>query len=80
MDYLSTSNIECLNEAISKVASMSFSEIKNDTHGEEWNRAYFQSSNKVMDNLNIAREAHASEEAVEYLQETLDWESVKLWI
>ena len=33
-----------------------------------------------MDNLNIAREAHASGEAVEYLQETLDWESVKLWI
>ena len=66
--FLRKNGVDKIAEAISKVASMSSSEIKNDTHGEEWNRAYFQSSNKVMDNLNIAREAHASEEAVEYLQ------------
>lgn len=77
MDYLSASDVECLDEAISKVAKMSFSEIKDDTHGAEWNRAYFHTQNKVMDNLNIAREADASDEVVHYLQEAFDWESVK---
>ena len=38
MDYLSASNIECLDESILKVAKMSFPEKKNDSHGVERNR------------------------------------------
>ena len=74
-DCLSASNIECLNDAISKVASMDFDNIVKDTHGDEWRRVYYSASQgKVMDDLNIAKEGGASEDVVEYLQETLEWD------
>ena len=61
LDYLSETDIECLDEAISKVASMDFGKIVKDTHGKEWQRA-FKSKNKTMDDLSIAREGGASED------------------
>lgn len=73
LNYLSESNIECLNEAIQKVAFMNFDNIVKDTHGIEWRRAYCESPNKIMDNLNIAREGGAAEDVVEYLQDALEW-------
>ena len=74
IDYLSESDVECLDEAIRKVASMDFGRIVRDTHGLEWRRAYYETQNKVMDNLNIAREGGAPDDVIEYLQEALDWE------
>lgn len=73
LNYLSKSNIQCLDDAIRKVASMEFGDIVKDTHGVEWNRAYRIGQNKVMDNLNIAREGGADEDIVEYLREALEW-------
>lgn len=75
MDFLSESDIECLDKAIKKVASMTFEEICADTHGDEWNRAR-NNGERFMDNLNIAREGGASEEAVEYLKETLELDKI----
>ena len=71
LDYLSRADVECLDEAIKKVAAMSFDEIVSATHGEEWARVYNNAipGRKVMDNLNIAREGGASEAIVEYLSE-----------
>ena len=74
LDCLSESDIECLNDAIRKVATMDFSRIVRDTHGIEWKRAYYETQNKVMDNLNIAREGGASDDVIEYLHEALEWD------
>ena len=61
MDFLSKSDIESLNYGIEKVAKMSFNQIKEDTHGMEWNRAFnSKSSLKEMNLLNIAKEGDAS--------------------
>lgn len=74
LSCLSASDIESLDEAIRKVASMDFGKIVRDTHGAEWQRAYYQTQNKVMDNLNIAREGGADEAVIEYLKESLEWD------
>lgn len=75
MDFLSESDIECLDKAIEKVASMTFEEICADTHGDEWNRVR-NNGGRFMDNLNIAREGGASEEAVEYLKDALELDTI----
>ena len=69
-DFLSISDIDCLNKAIEKVAMMTFEEIKNDTHGVEWSRA-FSNGCHIMNNLAIAREGGADEAAVAYLNDAL---------
>lgn len=74
-DVLSQSNIECLNEAIEKVASMDFDEIVADTHGDEWNRAW-NSSNHFMSDVMIAKEGGADDSIISYLQEALDLEEM----
>lgn len=76
MDFLSVSEIECLNAAISKVASMGFGEIANDTHGEEWSRVWNDSSLHYMDDLRIAKEGGADDAIVCYLKEALTIDAV----
>lgn len=76
MDYLSESDIECLDKAIAKVAGMNFSQIMNDTHGKEWERAFNNTKDKVMDDLNIAREGGANEAVIDYLRESIEWEKL----
>ncbi len=76
MDYLSVSNIECLDAAIEKVASMDFDSIAKDTHGEEWKRVFYDESLRFMDDLNIAREGGASEDVISYLQESLEMDKL----
>ena len=75
MNVLSVSEIECLNEAIAKVASMNFAEIKKDTHGQEWQRA-FNDSCHIMNNIAIAKEGGADDSIIDYLMDTLDLEEV----
>ena len=73
MDFLSKSDIERLNYVIEKVAKMSFNQIKEDTHGMEWNRAFnSKSSLKEMNLLNIAKEGDASSDALRYLEDFLE--------
>ncbi len=73
MDYLSKTDIESLENAIRRVSKMSFSQIKNDTHGEEWNRVFHGTDpRKIMDIVNIAREGEADEDTIEYLRENLE--------
>lgn len=73
LDFLSESDIECLNYGINKVAGMSFSQIMDDTHGKEWNRAFNSgSSAKEMNLLNIAKEGDASSDALRYLEDFLE--------
>ena len=75
MDFLSLSDIECLNYGISKVAGMSFSQIMDDTHGQEWSRAFNSGTSlKEMDIMNISKEGNASDDALQYLKDFLDTE------
>ena len=75
MNFLSVSEIECLNEAIAKVASMNFAEIKNGTHSQEWKRA-FSASCHIMDNIAIAKEGGADDTIICYLRDRLDLDKV----
>ena len=75
MDFLSLSDIECLNYGISKGAGMSFSQIMDDTHGQEWSRAFNSGTSlKEMDIMNISKEGNASDDALQYLKDFLDTE------
>lgn len=71
MDFLSQSDVECLDGGIKKVAGMSFDQIKRDTHGKEWSRAC-KVPRKEMNVLNIAKEGNASEGALQYLKDYLE--------
>lgn len=71
MDFLSQSDVECLDGGIKKVAGMSFDQIKHDTHGKEWRRAC-KVPRKEMSVLNIAKEGNASEGALQYLRDYLE--------
>ena len=71
MECLSKSNIECLDEAIKEVSRMKFDKLMANTHGAEWTRAFYKSTNHKMDDLNIARENGASEEVLGYLADSL---------
>ena len=54
---------------------MSFSQIMDDTHGQEWSRAYNSGSFlKEMDIRNIAKEGNASDDALQYLEDFLETE------
>jgi len=75
MSYLSKSNVECLDMAIEKVSQMTFESIVSDTHGEEWKRAY-GSDSKILDDINIAKEAGADEAHLEYLKDSLEIEKL----
>lgn len=67
-DYLSKSEIECLELSISDNVELSYNDLRDKSHGEEWKRAYFCGSGmKVMDVIGIARDAHASDAMLDYI-------------
>lgn len=72
MNYLSSSAVECINEALKEVSAMSFDEIVNATHGEEWTRAYNNPGSKQMNYLAIAKEGGADDSSLSYLEENLE--------
>ena len=72
MNYLSVSAIECINEALKEVSSMTFDDIVNATHGEEWTRAYNNPGSKQMNYLAIAKEGGVDESSFSYLKENLE--------
>ena len=54
---------------------MSFSQIMDDTHGQEWSRAFNSGTSlKEMDIMNISKEGNASDDALQYLKDFLDTE------
>ena len=72
MNYLSSSAIECINEALREVSAMSFDDIVNATHGEEWKRAYNNPGSKQMNYIAIAKEGGADDSSLSYLEENLE--------
>lgn len=78
MDFLSESDIQSLEEAITRVSKMSFDDIYTDTHGKEWERAFNskKKGKKVMDLLKIAEEGGADESTLAYLKDYIELENV----
>ena len=72
MNYLSASAIECINDALKVVSAMTFDQIVNATHGEEWTRAFNNPGSKLMDYLAIAKEGGADDSSLSYLKENLE--------
>lgn len=72
MNYLSISAIECINEALKEVSKLTFDQIVNTTHGEEWSRAFNNPDSKQMSYLAIAKEGGADELSLMYLEENLE--------
>ncbi|MFA5768547.1 MAG: Panacea domain-containing protein [Bacteroidales bacterium] len=69
INFLSTSAIECLNQALEEVSGMNFDQIMNATHGAEWTRVYNNPDLRFMNYLAIAQEGGADDSAISYLKE-----------
>lgn len=70
-DYLSASETECLDEALSIIPKQNSSILKKSTHKKEWTRAY-QSKDHTMDDVEIAKEGGLKGEERElYLRDNL---------
>lgn len=74
LDFLSESDIQSLDEAIARVSKMSFDDIYSDTHGKEWERAFYSNKKgkKVMDLVKIAEEGGADESTLAYLKDYIE--------
>lgn len=71
-DYLSRADIEALDNSISENNTLSYGELREKSHGKEWQRAYYQGQGrKVMDIVGMAKDGMASDDMVEYIKENL---------
>ncbi len=73
MDYLSETDIECLNEAIERCKGKNFSELTEMSHGIAWQNTQQDRKMSIKD---ILREAGDSEEYVEYIDQKLRMENL----
>lgn len=78
MDYLSKADIEEIDRSIEKNAYLPYGELREKSHGEEWNRAYSNSGKKVMDVLGMAKDGMATNDMLDYIKENLSIESALL--
>lgn len=69
MDYLSSSEIEVLDKSIEENVPLSFRELREKSHGEEWRRAFAEDGRKVMDTVGMAADGHATPAMLDYIKE-----------
>ena len=70
-DYLSKSEMECLDEAIRENVGLTFDELKRKSHDAAWREAY-EADDDTMSTLSIAKAAGADEAMLEYIMEQLE--------
>ena len=68
IDFISKSEIECLDESIAENAGLTFNQLKEKSHDNAWSKAY-NSESDIMDSISIAEAANASHEMLEYIKE-----------
>lgn len=76
LDYLSESDIQCLDESIKENAHLTFNQLKEKSHDCAWHEAYDNKTAKgdFMSPLSIARAAGANDDMIEYISEQMeDW-------
>ena len=64
-------DIEALDCSIAENGTLPYGELRAKSHGEEWCRAYKQAGRKVMDIVGMAKDAMASEDMINYIEENL---------
>ena len=72
MDYLSKSEIECLDEAIGDNVNLTFDQLKQKSHDAAWQEAYQSSDDDRMTTVSIAKAAGANEAMLEYIIDQLE--------
>ena len=70
LDYLSESELECINEAIQENDHLDRNALSKKSHGEAWKKAI--NNNKKMELIDIAKEANASEFCLNYIKTNLE--------
>jgi len=78
LDYLSKSEMECLDEAILENAGLTFDQLKQKSHDAAWLEAY-QGSNDLMNTVSIAKAAGADEAMLEYILNQLEVDKALAW-
>ena len=73
LDYLSESDIECLEESIEENKNLSFDELTEKSHDLAYNKASW-----VISYFDIARAAGADEKVLKYIEHQLVSESIEL--
>ncbi len=76
-DFLSASEIECINRSIADNKRLTFEQLSAKSHGEAWSRATINNEIALID---IAQEAHASSEMLAYIKEIDDAENALKWL
>lgn len=75
MDYLSKAEIEELDKSIKDNARLSYGELRNKSHGKEWQRAYNSpNGRKEMDIIGMVKDVDNDTELLDYIQEMLDYD------
>lgn len=69
IDFLSETEIECLNESIQENRSLGFTRLSNKSHDYAWNNTV---RNGKMSFIDIAKAEGADEEALRYINEVLE--------
>lgn len=74
LDYLSESDIQCLDESIKENAHLTFNQLKEKSHDCAWREAYDNKAMKgdLMSSLSIARAAGANDDMIEYISEQME--------
>jgi uncharacterized phage-associated protein len=66
MDYLSESEIECLNKSIKENKNLSFGQLSKKSHDSAWEKA---GKNNNMDIIEIAKSANVEKEFIPFIKE-----------
>jgi uncharacterized phage-associated protein len=76
-DYLSATEIACLNRAIAENRRLSFAELSEKSHGTAWQST---APNQLMSLLDIALEGHAADEMLSYIRDLNEAEDALQWL
>lgn len=77
LDYLSKSEIEEIDKSITENANLSYNDLRQKSHGNEWNRVFYgpTSGKKVMNVVGMAKDGLATDAMLEYIKEELEIEA-----
>lgn len=76
MDYISLYNKEVLDECIAQYGKMNFFELERTSHTQCWEMARAKRGNHMIELADIARDGGASEEFIEYINDTAKFDEV----
>ena len=76
IDYLSISDMEILEDCITKYGNMSFVELESVSHPNCWKVAKENPKNPLIETADIARDGGANEKLIEYINEMIEFDEL----